>query len=55
MKFGKLLELLKKSPLFINYLPDANFLPYKELKDLIKNTSQCNDENEKSELVKEFN
>ena len=55
MKFGKLLELLKKSPLFNNYLPNANFLPYKELNNLVKLISKCQDENEKKELIKDFN
>ena len=47
MKFSKLLELLKKSPFFQNHLPDASFLPYKELKDHVKEIKKCTDENEK--------
>ena len=47
MKFAKLLELLKKSPFFQKHLPDAGFLPYKELKDLVKEISKCPNESEK--------
>lgn len=39
MKFGALIKLLTKNILFTKYIQDGIFLPYKDLKKLIKKIS----------------
>lgn len=54
MKFGITYEELKKNPLFAKYLPEGQFLNYKQLKTLIKEIKKNTDcsEEKKTEFVK---
>lgn len=36
MKFGKVYEKLIQNPIFLKFLPEAQFFPYKHIKTQIK-------------------
>lgn len=48
MKFGKVYEKLRQNPIFLKYLPEAPFFPYKQVKTLIKNMIKIEDDSLKS-------